>query len=147
MCTSPLAAMTKNGQPFYWCPLHDTCFQMIKNICCTTLVLRPIDPSQEDSIWIICDTSVFRIGAMYGQGPKWRTCCPAGFLSKKFTDAQRHYCTYEQETIAILEALLKWEDKLIGYRFHVVTDHKVLEFFNTQSKFTACQVRWTEYLS
>jgi hypothetical protein len=31
---SPLAAMTKNGWPFYWHPLHDTCFQMIKNICC-----------------------------------------------------------------------------------------------------------------
>src|SRR6516164_4772842 len=25
-------------------------------------------------------------------------------------------------------------------------DHKILEFFNTQSKLTACQVRWTEYL-
>ena len=28
--TSPLVAMTKNGWPFYWHTLHDTCFQMIK---------------------------------------------------------------------------------------------------------------------
>jgi hypothetical protein len=97
-------------------------------------------------MWVICDASVFGVGAMYGQGPNWRTCQPAGFLSKKFTDTQRHYCTYEQETIAILEALLKWEDKLVGYHIHVVMDHKALEFFNTQSKLTVHQVRWTDYL-
>ena len=53
------------------------------------------------------------------------------FMSRKFTDAQRHYRVFEQETIAILEALLKWEDKLIGYHILVVTDHQVLEFFKT----------------
>jgi hypothetical protein len=36
------------------------------------------------------------------------------------------------ETIAILEALLKWEDKLLGRWVTVVTDHKALEFFKTQ---------------
>ena len=47
--------------------------------------------------------------------------------------------------IVILEALLKWEDKLVRYCIHVVTDHKALEFFNMQSKLTACQVKWTDY--
>ena len=50
-------------------------------------------------------------------------------MSRKFTDAQRNYRVYEHETLAILEALLKWEDKLVGYRIHVVMDHKALEFF------------------
>jgi len=40
---------------------------------------------------------------------------------------------YELETLAILEALLKWEDKLMGYEIHIITDHKALEFFKTQS--------------
>jgi hypothetical protein len=34
------------------------------------------------------------------------------------------------ETIAILEALLKWEDKLLGNRIHMVTDHRALESSN-----------------
>jgi hypothetical protein len=84
---------------------------------------------------------------MYGQGPEWQTCRPAGFLSKKFSDAQRNYRTFEHETIAILEALLKWEDKLIGRRIHVVTDHQALEFFQTQRRLSARQTRWMEYLS
>ena len=35
-------------------------------------------------------------------------------------------------TQAILEALMKWEDKLLGRKFTVVTDHKDLEYFKTQ---------------
>jgi len=53
-------------------------------------------------------------------------------MSCKFTDVQRHYHVFEQETMAILEALLKWEDKLIEYHIHVVTDHQVLESFKMQ---------------
>lgn len=34
---------------------------------------------------------------------------------------------------AILEVLLKWEDKLIGFKLHIITDHKALEFFKEQN--------------
>jgi hypothetical protein len=68
-------------------------------------------------------------------------------MSKKFTDTQRNYRVFEQETLAILEALLKWEDKLLGYRVHVVTDHKALEFFKTQLRLSGRQTRWMEYLA
>jgi hypothetical protein len=108
-------------------------------------VLKQIDPDSSEPIWVICDASVFGIGAMYGQGPEWQTCCPAGFLSKKFSDAQRNYHTFEHETIAILEALLKWEDKLISRHIHVVTNHQALEFFQTQRWLSARQMRWMEY--
>ena len=54
-----------------------------------------------------------------GRVQSGRLCWPAGFLSKKFSDAQRNYRTFEHETIAILEALLKWEDKLKIGRAHV----------------------------
>jgi hypothetical protein len=78
---------------------------------------------------------------------QWQTCRPAGFMSKKFTTAQHNYRVFEMETIAILEALLKWEDKLIGNRIHVVTDHRALEFFKTQRRLSSRQMRWMEYLS
>jgi len=120
---------------------------MIKYICCKTPVLVPVNHDKDDPIWVICDALVTGVGAMYSQGPTWQTCWPAGFMSRKFMNTQRHCCVFEQETIAILEALLKWEDKLIGYRIHVVTDHQVLEFFKTQDWLLSCQTRWMEYLS
>ena len=53
-------------------------------------------------------------------------------MSKKFIMAQQNYAVYKLETLAILKALFKWEDKLIGYCIHVITNHKALEFFKTQ---------------
>jgi hypothetical protein len=123
--TGPLAGMTLNGTPFNWRPLHEKCFQMIKAMCCQMPILHLICPSKDKPIWVICDASVYGVEAMYGQGESWQTCRPAGFMSKKFTDAQQNYCVYKHETLAILEALLKWEDKLLGYWVHVVMDHNL----------------------
>lgn len=145
--TAPLSEMMKNRQPFYWCPLHSVCFQSIKDLCCKVPILCPINTAIKKPIWVICDASISGVGAMYGQGPTWQTCRPAGFMSKKFMDSQRNYCVFETETLVMLEALLKWEDKLIGYCIHVVTDHKALEFFKTQRHLSNHQMRWMEYLS
>ena len=49
--------------------------------------------------------------------------------------------------IAILEALMKWEDKLLEHKFTLVTDHKGLEYFETQKNLSDRQVRWWEFLS
>jgi hypothetical protein len=84
---------------------------------------------------------------MYGQGPTWQKCHPTGFMSKKFTTIQQNYAVHELEMLAILEALLKWEDKLIGYCVHVITDHKALEFFKTQINLSHCQRQWMDYMS
>ena len=145
--SGPLSAMTANGQSFHWKPVHQASFDNIKELCRKTPVLRPIDPRLDDPIWVICDASASGLGAMYGQGPTWQTCRPAGFMSKKFTATQRNYRVFEQETLAILEALLKWEDKLQGYHINVVTDHKSLEFFNNQAHLSGRQARWMECLS
>ncbi|KAJ3502631.1 hypothetical protein NLJ89_g8798 [Agrocybe chaxingu] len=147
MYTGPLMGMTANGAPFHWRPIHQRCFDMIKHLCCKTLIIQPIQPKNDEPIWVICDASKSGVGAMYGQGPSWNNCRPAGFMSKKFTPAQMNYAVHELETLAILEALLKWEDKLVGYKLHVITDHKALEFFKTQNTLTNRQRRWLDYLA
>jgi hypothetical protein len=54
---------------------------------------------------------------------------------------------HELEMLAILEALQKWEDKLVGHKFHVITDQKALEFFQNQAQMLSRQQRWIDYLS
>ena len=36
---------------------------MIKEICCRMPILRPIQPSEDEPIWVICDTSIYGVGA------------------------------------------------------------------------------------
>ena len=90
------------------------CFESIKALACRIPIFKPIDADNPDPIWVICDGSKSGVGTVYGQGPEWQTCRPTGFLFKKFSAAQQNYWTHEHETIAILEVLIKWEDKLQG---------------------------------
>ena len=148
--TSPLSGMSRM-KVWHWTPLHEKCFDSLKVMACQSPILRPIDyehaQKNEEHIFLICDTSISGVGSYYGQGKDWETCHPAGFLSKKFSSAQLSYCTYEQETLAILEGLLHWEDKLLGRKMVIMTDHQTLEFFNTQRTLSLQQTRWYEYLS
>ena len=114
---------------------------------CKAPVLRPLDPKNPDMIGVICDGFKTGVGTIYSQGPDWQSCHLAGFLSKKFSSAQQNRRTHEHATITILEALIKWEDKLLGRKFIIVTDHKSLEYFKTQPHLSSCQTRWWEYIT
>ena len=145
--TTPLSGSAQNNRTFQWTPLLDKCFQSIKVIATRSPILKPVDFNKDEPVWVIMDSFQTGISAMYGQGTNWDTCQPAGFLSRKFTSAQHNYCMHEHETLAVLEALMKWEDKLLGRKFTVVTDHKDLEYFKTQPNLSPRQTRWWEYLS
>ncbi|KAG8719335.1 hypothetical protein FRC09_011299 [Ceratobasidium sp. 395] len=145
--TTPLSALTRKGRPFVWTPLHDRCFAAIKGLACNAPVLRPINPAVDEPIWLVTDASVAGVGCVYGQGKDWRTMRPAGFHSRKFSPAQMNYRTHEQELLGVLEGLLKWEDKLLGRKFQVRTDHNSLRWLKTQPDLSRRQVRWLEYLS
>lgn len=121
-------------------PLMDKCFESIKALACKAPILKPINHASSEPIWVVTDSSKSGVRAVYGQGPDWMTCHPAGFLSKKFSPAQQRYKTHEHETIAILEALMKWEDKLLGRQFTLVMDNKGLEYFETQLQQTGALV-------
>ena len=143
----PLMGIQRNRHPFKWREVHDQCFQMIKDLACKYLILKPIDPRKEEPIWLVCDTSLYGVSTLYGQGNDWRTCCPAGFMSKKLSDAQQNYRTFKRETLAIIKALLKWEDKLLGFKFKIITNHEALGYLKTQRKLSSRQICWIDYMS
>ena len=108
--TTPLSGSAQNNQTFQWTSLLDKCFQSIKAIATQSPITKPVDFNKNEPVWVITDSSQMGIGAMYGQGANWDTCGPAGFLSKKFTSAQHNYHMHKHKTLAVLEALMKWED-------------------------------------
>ena len=145
--TAPLTSMCKNGKEFVWSDLQERCFQELKQLVAEAPIIRPIDYKTGAPVWVVTDASARGVGGYYGQGPSWDTCRPAGFMSRKFTPAQINYATWEHELLAVLEALLRWEDKLFGLKFTIVTDHKALTFFKEAPYRTQRRMRWWEYLS
>ena len=81
------------------------------------LILKPVDFNKNEPVWVITNGSKTGVSAIYGQGKDWEHCHPARFLLKKFTNVQHNYCMHEHETIVVLEALMKCEDKLLGQKF------------------------------
>ena len=130
-----------------WTDYLDVCLNKLKDLVAKNLVCKPIDGRLDVPIWVITDASATGAGALYGQGATWDTCVPAGYLSQKFTPAQVNYCTWEHELLAILEALMRWEDKLLGLPFMIVTDHQALTFFKEVPTGSQHRMRWREYLS
>jgi len=113
---------------------------VIKDLTCKYPILRPINPASDEPIWLICDASLYGVGTLYGQGEDWKTGRPAGFMLKKLTDAQHNYQMFEREMLVILEALLKWEDVLLGFPFKIVTDQEALKYLSMQQKLLSRQI-------
>ncbi len=145
--TAPLTSMCSNGKEFIWGDLQEKCFVELKWLVTKAPIIKPIDHRSEEQIWVVTDTSTRGVGEYYGQGPSRRTCWPARFMSQKFTLAQFNYTTWEHELLGVLEALLRWEDKLLGLKFKIITDHKALTFFKEAPYSTPRCMRWWEYLS
>ena len=145
--TAPLSSMCKNGKEFIWSDLQEKCFTELKRLVAKAPIIKPINYKTGEPIWVVTDASARGVGGYYGQGTNWSTCKPAGFMSRKFTPAQINYATWEHELLAVLEALLRWEDKLLGLKFTIVTDHKALTFFKDTPYTTQRRMHWWEYLS
>ncbi|CAD6892479.1 unnamed protein product [Tilletia caries] len=131
--TGPISKLTQKGQPFEWRPLQTECLSQLQRAASKPPILKPIDPvHNKEPIFVFSDASTSGVGALYGQGSSWQTMRPAGFHSRKFNSAQMNYRTHEQELLAVLEALMKWEDQLLGRKFILITDHRSLEYLQTQ---------------
>ena len=57
---------------------------------------------------------------------------PAAYASRKLTPVEQTYSTREQEALAIIFAIEKFDCYLVGRRFTVVTDHRSLSWLMTQ---------------
>ena len=123
---------------------HETAFVKLKAAIAQGPVLILPDPSLP--FVVHTDASGFAVGAVLqqdqGQGLQ-----PIAFLSKKMADAETRYPVHEQELLAIIQALSAWRHYLHGSKFVVRTDHKSLQFFQTQPMLSGRQARWKDVLA
>ncbi|KAG9217547.1 hypothetical protein CCMSSC00406_0008474 [Pleurotus cornucopiae] len=86
-------------------------------------------------------------GAVLSFGKDWASARPVTFKSKQLSPAEKNYPTHDKELLAIVRALHKWRNDLLGAEFEVFTDHRTLEFLNKQQNLSKKQLQWQEFLA
>jgi len=141
---APLSELTKDSVKFEWAAPHEAAFVHLKAAIAQGPVL--ILPNPSLPFVVHTDASGFAVGAVLQQD-QGNGLQPIAFLSKKMADAETRYPVHEQELLAIIQALAAWRHYLHGSKFVVRTDHKSLQFFQTQPMLSGRQARWKDVLA
>ena len=120
--TAPLTDLTKKGA-FSWGNGAQATFEKLKEVMSSCPILALPDFTQ--SFVLECDASAKGIGAVLMQDHH-----PIAFESRKLKEYERLYSTYDKEMLAIMHALAKFRQYLVGNKFKVKTDHNSLLFFS-----------------
>ncbi|KAJ3480303.1 hypothetical protein NLI96_g8442 [Meripilus lineatus] len=131
-----------------WSASHQTAFDAIKNLVVSRECLTTIDHDNmgNNRIFVACDASDKRTGAVLTYGPTKESARPVAFDSTQLKGPEFNYPVHEKELLAIVRALKKWRVDLLGVPFTVYTDHRTLENFQTQKELSRRQARWQELL-
>ena len=131
-----------------WEPVHQKAFDSIKALVTGTECLTVIDyEDKTKKIFVTTDASDRRTGAVLSFGETWETARPVAYDSYQLNDAEKNYPVHEKELLAIVKALKKWRTTLLGTHFQIFTDHRTLEYFQSQKDMSRRQMRWSMYLA
>lgn len=145
LIAKPLTDLKKKDTPFRFNDEHITAFNRLKQILCEVPVLRIFNQNYETEVHT--DASIDGYGAVLLQkSPEDDFLHPVYYMSKKTSDTERKYTSYELEVLAIIRALDKFRVYLIGMHFKIVTDCNA--FAKTLDKKDLCTrvARWVLFL-
>ena len=116
--TSPLTDLTKKDA-FKWNEEAENAFQKMKEVMSSCSILALPDFSKP--FVVECDASSEEVGAVLKQGQH-----PIAFENIKLQPHEKIYSIYDKEMLAIMHALPKFRQYLVGNKFVVKTDHNSL---------------------
>lgn len=136
---NPLTQLTSPQQPYVWTELHERAFDSLKRELTSTSF--PQLPNYDLPFVIHTDASDVAVGAVLAQDPG-EGLRPLAYYSKNLLPAQRTYATYDQELLAIVQALKTWRTIVYGVSTTVFTDHRPLVNFLDKKDLNGRQARW-----
>ena len=110
-------------------------FEEMKTIMSSCLVLAL--PNFSQPFIVECDASGEGPGAVLMQNHHL-----IAFESRKLKDYECHYSIYDKDMLAILHALTKFRQYLVGSKFKIKTNHNSLKYFLELYELNECQHKW-----
>ncbi|PIL28861.1 hypothetical protein GSI_08907 [Ganoderma sinense ZZ0214-1] len=149
MLLTPLTTKEAEASFPEWTSAHQRAFDAIKQLVVSRECLTVIDHDdlERNKIFVSCDASDLRTGALLSFGPSLEQARPVAFDSAQLKGAELNYPVHEKELLAIVRALKKWRVDLLGVPFEIYTDHRTLENFHRQKDLSRRQACWQEFLS
>jgi hypothetical protein len=122
---TPLTSCEFNDALLEWISEHEFAFCAIKALVVSRKCLTIIDHDNlgDNKIFITTDASDRQIGVMLSWGTDWETTRLVAFNSMQLTPAQCNYPVHKKEMLAIVCALEKWRNEVLGCPVTVYTDH------------------------
>lgn len=141
-----LCGNVKGNDEISWTKNAKEAFEKCKEgLTLATLLAHPVPNA---TLAVFCDASDLSLGAVLQQkiGNDWQ---PLAFFSKKLTNAERKYSTYDRELLAIYMAIKYFRHMVEGRNFVIFTDHKPITFAFQQApdKASPRQFRHLDYIS
>lgn len=112
--------LLRKNVPFNFGVRELQAFEKLKRRLTQAPVLAIYNPNNETELH--CDASTAGFGAVLMQCGNDKKSHPVFFFSKRTTDAESHYHSFELEMLAIIYALRRFKVYLSGIRFKIVTD-------------------------
>ncbi|KAG7295050.1 hypothetical protein JYU34_022520 [Plutella xylostella] len=137
----PLTELLKNDVPFHFGEEEEKAFQDLKKKLCEYPILKIFNPALQTELHT--DASQQAISAILMQkDPNDNTMHPVYYMSKKTTDSEKKYTSYELEALAIIEGVKKFRKYLLGIPFKIVTDCLAFEMTLKKKDLTTRVARW-----
>lgn len=119
LLTAPITALTKKDCQFKWTEAHEKIRQQIINTLTSQPVLRIFNPNLETQLHT--DASTLGIAGVLMQKED-NLIRPVAYFSRRTTEAESKYHSYDLETLAMVESVEHFRMYLYGLHFTIYTD-------------------------
>lgn len=141
---SPMGALLKKNARWEWSEACVGAFVKVKEILLELPKLYHVEPGAD--LILSTDASNVAIGAVLEMMME-SGLVPISYYSRKFVAAERNYMTYEQEGLALVEAVKHYREYLVGRKFIVYTDNSAIATLFKEKEPSGRMIRWIHVLT
>ena len=135
----PLCLLLQKDKDFVFDEKCLEAFETLKEALTSTPVIAP--PNWDLPFEVMCDASDYAVGAVLGQKVD-KDPHVIYYSSRTLNDAQLNYSTTEKELLAVIFALEKFRQYLVGAKVVVYSDHAALRYLLKKKDAKPRLIRW-----
>ena len=124
--SAPLYSLLQKNCPWSWGPSQENAFRCARTMLSSASLLVHYDDRYD--LLIAADTSPYGLGAVLSHKMPDGTKQQVAYVSRSLSKAERRYSQLDKEALAIIFAVTKFRQFLLGRHFVILSYHKPLHY-------------------